>query len=156
MTWHRYTLGGLRYAISVVDANGEAISNYALKEAAMVCVPLPPELRSNIANIVPVATNDGDQVTVLSTSVRITPQGVSVCGKLSLLPATVAVGRTGSPPDVIDPDGETVEEGFLPDTGGESPSRHWILWLLLAGAMATALGALMFRSTTRSSRNRSF
>ena len=103
MTWHRYTLGGLRYAISVVDADGEAVSDYALSDAATTCVPLPPELRGSIADIVMAVTEDGGGMTVLSTSVKITPDGVSVCGKLSTLPVTVAVGKVGSPPEVVDP-----------------------------------------------------
>ena len=140
MTWHRYTLGGPRYAISVVDADGEAVSDYGLNDAVTACAPLPPELRGNIAEIVLAATDGGGGMTVLSTSVKITPDGVSVCGKLSTLPATVAVGKVGSPPEVVDPDGETLEEGLLPDTGGESPSRHWVLWLFLAGAVAAVAG----------------
>ena len=156
MTWHRYTLGGQKYAISVIDADRVLVSDYALNKAVTACAPLPSELRGNIADIVLAAADDAGGTTVLSTSVKITPSGVSVCGKLSTLPATVAVGKVGSPPEMFDPGEETVEAGPLPDTGGESPSRHWILWLLLAGAMATALGTSLFWSTARSSRNRSF
>ena len=140
MTWHRYTLGGLKYVISVVDAGGEAVSDYALSDAATTCVPLPPELRGSIADIVLAVTEDGGGMTVLSTSVKITPDGVSVCGKLSTLPATVAAGKVGSPPEVVDPSEDEVAESPLPDTGGESPSRHWVLWLLLAGAVAAVAG----------------
>ena len=144
------------YIEGVFNADGEAVSDYALSDAATTCVPLPPELRGSIADIVLAVTEDGGGMTVLSTSVKITPDGVSVCGKLSTLPATVAAGKVGSPPEVVDPSEDDVAESPLPDTGGESPSRHWVLWLLLAGAMATALGTSLFWSTARSSRNRSF
>ena len=144
MTWHRYTLGGLRYAISVVDADGEAVSDYALSDAATTCVPLPPELRGSIADIVMAVTEDGGGMTVLSTSVKITPDGVSVCGKLSTLPATVAAGKVGSPPEVVDPSEDVAEEP-LPDTGGAAPSTPWMLYLMLTGMFVTAAGLTAMR-----------
>ena len=148
MTWHRYTLAGQRYAISVVDADGDAVSDYGLNEAVTACVPLPPELRGNIADIVLAATDDAGGTTVLSTSVKITPDGVSVCGKLSTLPATVAVGKAGSPPEVVDPI-DDVAEGPLPDTGGVAPATPWLLWLALAGMFATVTGWTVLRRVRR-------
>ena len=139
MTWHRYTLGGLRYAISVVDAGGEALSDYGLNEAITACVPLPPELRGNISDIVLAAADAGGGTAVLSTSIKIASDGVSVCGKLSTLPATVAVGKVGSPPEVVDPAEEVVEDP-LPDTGGFAPLTPWLIWLALAGMFVTAAG----------------
>ena len=148
MTWHRYTLAGQRYAISVVDADGDAVSDYGLNEAVTACVPLPPELRGNIADIVLAATDHAGGTTVLSTSVKITPDGVSVCGKLSTLPATVAVGKAGSPPEVVDPI-DDVAEGPLPDTGGVAPATPWLLWLALAGMFATVTGWTVLRRVRR-------
>ncbi len=141
MTWHRYTLGGLRYAIGVVDADGESVSDYGLNEAITACVPLPSELRGNISDIVMLTVPDEDEgTTVLSTSVKITPDGVSVCGKLSTLPVTVAVGKAGSPPEVVDPAEEIEDVGPLPDTGGFTPVTPWLIWLALAGMFVTAAG----------------
>ena len=145
MTWHRYTLGGLKYVISAVDASGEPVSDYGLAEAVTACVPLPAELRGNIAEIFLTAADDGGDTTVLSTSVKITPDGVSVCGKLSTLPATVAVGKAGSPPEVVDPSEDDVAEGPLPDTGGVAPATPWLLYLLLAGMFVTAAGLTAMR-----------
>ena len=144
MTWHRYTLGGQRYAIRVVDADGDAVSDYGLNEAVTACVPLPPELRGNISDIVLAATDDAGGTTVLSTSVKITPDGVSVCGKLSTLPATVAVGKAGSPPEVVDPSDDVAEEP-LPDTGGVAPATPWLLYLMLTGLFATVAGLTVLR-----------
>ncbi len=154
MTWHRYTLGGLKYVISAVDASGEAVSDYGLAEAVTACVPLPAELRGNIAEIFLTAADDGGDTTVLSTSVKITPDGVSVCGKLSTLPATVAVGKVGSPPEVADPSEEVVDEGPLPDTGRASLAQGWVLWLMLAGAVTAVLGASALRLRARARRRR--
>ena len=139
MTWHRYTLAGQRYAISVVDADGDAVSDYGLNKAVTACVPLPSELRGNIADIVLAAADDAGDTTVLSTSVKITPDGVSVCGKLSTLPVTVAVGKAGSPPVVVAPSEDVAEEP-LPDTGGVAPATPWLLYLLLAGMFVTVAG----------------
>ena len=148
MTWHRYTLAGQRYAISVVDADGDAVSDYGLNEAVTACVPLPPELRGNIADIVLAATDDAGGTTVLSTSVKITPDGVSVCGKLSTLPARVAVGKAGSPLEVVDPSDDVAEEP-LPDTGGVAPATPWLLYLMLTGLFATVAGLTVLRRVRR-------
>ncbi len=149
MTWHRYTLGGLRYAISVVDADGEAVSDYGLNEAITACVPLPPEFRGNISDIVLAATDDSGGMSVLSTSVKITSDGASVCGQLSTLPATVAVGKAGSPPAVVAPADEVVVEDPLPDTGGFAPLTPWLIWLALAGMFVTAAGLAAVRRSRR-------
>ena len=145
MTWHRYTLGGQRYAISVIDADRVLVSDYALNKAVTACAPLPSELRGNIADIVLAAADDAGGTTVLSTSVKITPDGVSVCGKLSTLPATVAVGKAGSPPEVVDPGEDDVAEEPLPDTGGAAPAKPWLLYLMLTGMFATVAGLTAMR-----------
>ena len=79
MTWHRYTLAGQRYVISVVDADRVLVSDYALNKAVTACAPLPSELRGNIADIVLAAADDAGGTTVLSTSVKITPDAESRC-----------------------------------------------------------------------------
>ena len=63
-----------------------------------------------------------------------------MCGKLSTLPVTVAVGKAGSPPEVVDPAEEIEDVGPLPDTGGFAPVTLWLVWLTLAGMLATAAG----------------
>ena len=92
--------------------------------------------------------DDAGGTTVLSTSVKITPSGVSVCGKLSTLPVTVAVGKEGAPPEVVDPIDDVAEEP-LPDTGGAAPATPWLLHLLLAGMFATVAGMTVLRRIRR-------
>ena len=143
MIWHRYTLGGLRYSIGVADAGGEPVSDYLLDSAATVCVPLPAELRGNVADIVLVAIDEADEITILSTSVKITPDGVAVCGKLSTAPSTVAVGRIGAPPDVVEPDQTGMDAlEMLPDTGGKSVPSFWLMMIIAAGIIATTIGTI--------------
>ena len=139
-TWHRYTFGGRRYAIGVIDAEGETITEYSLNHVASVCVPLPDELRANISDIVMAATRSGDGFTVLSTRVRITPDGVAVCGNISTLPADVTVGRSGPPLAEDDPIVEPAEDEPLPDTGGSAPASTHLVLLLILGSFAL-LGA---------------
>ena len=143
-TWHRYTLAGQKYAISVIDADRVLVSDYALNKAVTACVPLPSALRGSITHIVLAAMDDAGGTTVLSTSVKITPSGVSVCGKLSTLPVTVAVGKEGAPPEVVAPSEDVAEEP-LPDTGGVAPATPWLLWLALAGMFATVTGLTVLR-----------
>ena len=97
MTHQRYTLGGNMYQISAVDASGTSISSYELRSAATVCLPLPDELRTNISDLAIVAMNADGTLTILSTSVQIGDAGSEVCGNLSQLPASVAVGNEGAP-----------------------------------------------------------
>ena len=97
MTHQRYTLGGNMYKVSAVDASSAAISSYELSSAAKVCLPLPDELRTNIADLAIVAINADGSLTILSTSVRIGSAGADVCGNISGIPASVAVGSEGAP-----------------------------------------------------------
>ena len=154
MTWHRYTLGGLRYAIGVTDASGEPVSDYLLDSASTVCVPLPPELRGNIADIVLVAIDEADQITILSTSVKITLDDFAVCGKLSTVPSTVAVGRIGAPPDVVEPDQTGMDAlEMLPDTGGKSVPSFWLMMIIAAGIVATTIGTIYVARARRTNSN---
>ena len=140
-TWHRYTLGGQIYAIGAVDAIGTTVSSYAFGVPAVVCVPMPNELRGSIADIVLTSTNVDGNSTVLSTRVKITPEGVQVCGNLSTVPANVAVGKVGSPPEIEDPDAATDGSGEpLPDTGGAQPMLPLLYLLAILGMVVSLAG----------------
>ena len=124
----------------VVDSTGATIADYVLEEAAGVCVPMPAELRANIADIVLTAMTGDGWMSVLSTRVRITPDGVIVCGNLSSLAPDVAVGKVGSPPEIEDPEIATLDPGIPPDTGATSPGRPWAFAFLTAGLFIVAIG----------------
>ena len=93
-TYQRYSLGGSWYEISAVDASGNSVSSYGLSDAVEVCIPLPDALRSNISDLAIVAINADDSLTILSSIVRISASGNKVCGNLSSVPASVAVGTS--------------------------------------------------------------
>ena len=131
MTHQRYTLGGSQYDIAVVDSEGETITSYRLNAAAKVCVPLPGELSENISEVAILATNADGTLTVLSSSVRIGASGTEVCGSISELPATVAVGKQGAPAAIPAPTPEPTPEA--PETGGKAPSAGVMVWLVLMG-----------------------
>ncbi len=133
MTQHRYTLGGRKYAISAVDASGTAVDSYELEGPAMVCVPMPPELRSNLPSVglVSVDENGDTQLKAITAWVRITPN-LAVCGNLSVLPATIAASIPGSPPPL--PTATPEPAPSLPPTGGTvSASSTAFGWALLIG-----------------------
>ncbi len=133
MTHQRYTLGGNMYGVHAVDASGAAISSYVLEDPAEVCVPLPASLRANISGLSLAAINSDGSLTVLAAQVRLDESGgTMVCGNLSNLPASVAVGAAGAP-DAI-PTATPVPEPELPPTGGTSPASGSLLWVLLLGA----------------------
>ena len=142
MTHQRYTLGGNMYAISAVDSSQAAISSYVLDDPAMACVPLPDELRSNISDLALVAINSDGSLTILAAQVRIRSAGNIVCGALSNLPASVAVGSSGAPAAIPTPTPEPT--AVPPETGGTAPaSSMMVLWSMLLGVAVFALGSVL-------------
>ncbi len=137
---HRYTLAGLWHEIRAVDADGAPVSGYSLRAPLRVCLPLPPELRSSIADVAVVSANADDSLTVLAASIRFDGASTSVCANLSELPATVAAGRRGSPADLPAPvpDPEEIE---TPDTGGAAPPIGALTALLILGIAVILAGA---------------
>ena len=143
MTHQRYTLGGNSYGVHAVDASGAAISSYVLEDPATVCVPLPAAMRANISNLALAAINSDGSLTILAAQVRLdTGTGnTMVCGNLSNLPATVAVGAQGAP-DAI-PTATPVPEPVLPVTGGASPTSGSLVWILLLGTAVVVSGTFI-------------
>ena len=151
MTHQRYTLGGNMYGVHVVDSTGAMISDYVLEDPAKVCVPLPNMFRASISDLALVTINSDNSLTILAATVRLNSDaggGASVCGNLSNLPASVAVGSTGAP-DAI-PTATPIPTPEPPDTGGTAPSSSGALWLLLILGIATiALGFVFVQNRNR-------
>ena len=144
-THHRYTLAGSNYAITVVDASGARVNDYSLGEPVTACVRLPDQLRANISDIVLAATNDGEDLSVLATTVKITGAGVDVCGATSYVPTTVAVGAFGAPAAIPEPTPELAPEDTLPDTGDAAPGFFGLILLMLLGVLIAGLGVNALR-----------
>ena len=144
MTHQRYTIGGNMYGIHAVDDSGAAISSYVLDDPATVCVPLPDELRQNISELAVVAINGDGSLTILSAQVRLSSAGTMVCGGLSKLPASVAVGSAGAPLPLPTAVPEPTPEA--PDTGGAAPRSGALIWLLMIGMVVLASGFAAVRS----------
>ena len=142
---HRYTLVGDSYEILAVDSSGQRVSDYRLASPVQACIPLPDALQSNISDVAIAATDGSGSLTILASSVRITPEGAILCGNLSELPATIAAAKVGAPPDFPTPTPTSEEE--LPDTGGSAPSSsRGMLWMLLIGITAAMIGATVIRA----------
>ncbi len=152
MTAHRYTLVGDAFTISVAESAGEAINSYALNGAAKVCLPLPAAARSNISDIALVVKMSNGSLQILSGTVRIAgASGPDVCGHVSSIPATVAVGTAGAPA-AFTPTPEPTSTPEPPETGGTAPTNGAPLALiLLLGIAAAALGTFLLagRRATR-------
>ena len=147
-THQRYTLGGNIYGIHVVDGMGSSINSYVLDAAAQVCLPLPDMLRSNISNVAIVVINDNDTLTVLSASAKIGATGTMVCGKISGLPASVAVGHVGSPAAI--PTATPEPTPVPPPTGATAPASNGILvWAILLGLAITGAGTILAMARRR-------
>ena len=155
MTHQRYTLGGNMYGIHVVDAAGASVSSYELDDPAQVCLPLPSELSSNISKVALVALNADDTLTILSSSVKLGSSGTSVCGNISTLPASVAVGTSGAPDAIPTATPEPTPEP--PDTGGTAPSdsNGMLVWAILLGLAITGVGTVLAMARRRRSSSQS-
>ena len=139
MSGHRYTLGGTKYTVAAIDSERNSVASYRLNATVEICIPVPTEMRANISNVEMIATSDdGSQITVLSSSVRVVPS-LSVCGNTSTLPVNVAAGIPGSPPPMPEPTPDP--EPALPATGGAGPESNVVLiWALLMGVALIATG----------------
>ncbi len=151
-TSQRYTLGGSEYDIAVVDSNGGEVSSYRLDSAAEVCVPMPDMFRANISDVSLAAVNDDGTLTILQSSVKIAGAGNDVCGAVSSLPATVAVGISGAPPDVPTP--VPPPEPEAPATGGWSPSSNAAMFVLLLGLSIALIGTMLLVGRRRATQTR--
>ena len=147
--YRRYTVGGSWYEVSAVDALGAQISSFELNDPAEVCIPLPNALRSKISELALVAINSDDSFTVLASQVKIGPYGTNVCGRLSSVPVTIAVGSLGAPSSVLAEMLGAEDGSQLPSTGGAAPSSNdGLIWTLPIGLIIAAFGfgAIWIRS----------
>ena len=140
-TGGRYTLGGFWYAIDVVDATGASVADYGFNKPLRVCLPLPPELRSNVSGIVMLAIRPDGSVTMLTASVFIGEAGLKVCGALSFAPVKVAVGVIGTPPSVaiVEPTPAIREISV----GAVSPSIGFAWMWIAFWAMVAIVGGML-------------
>ena len=149
MTHQRYTLGGNMYGVHAVDSTGASVSDYVLDEAAEVCVPLPDAFRARISDLALVTINSDGSLTILAANVRLGDGGsASVCGNLSNLPASVAVGSMGAPAAI--PTATPIPTPVPPETGGSAPTSNGMLWVLVLGTAIILLGATVVLTTRRS------
>ena len=141
MSGHRYTLGGTKYTVAAIDSERNSVASYRLNATVEICIPVPTEMRANISNVEMIATSDdGSQITVLSSSVRVVPS-LSVCGNTSTLPVNVAAGIPGSPPPMPEPTPDP--EPALPATGGAGPASTVVLaWSFVIGVALVSTGTL--------------
>ena len=146
-TYPRYTLSGHSYSIEVVDASGQPIPTYRLNTYAEACLPLPDEFRANISDVAVTVINDDDTLTILTTKVMLDAGGIMVCGRISSLPALVAVGVEGAPADLPEPD--PIVRAIPPETGGVTPDATVIALVFVLGVAIAGIGVTLLSWTRR-------
>ena len=151
MTHQRYTLGGNMYGVHAVDGSGAAISSYQLEDPARVCVPLPDELSTRISDLALVGINSDGSLTIHAANVRIGDNGTQVCGNVSGIPTSVAVGSQGAP---AAPPTETPPDEVLPATGATAPASNGALIALFAGLTLAIIGTTTALTRRRRSQDR--
>ncbi len=140
MMHQRYTLAGNLYNISALDVSGAPVSNYQLNSSVEFCAPLADSLRANISDVATLAMNADGSLTVLSTLIRISGDGVLGCANVSTVPVMVALGTSGSPAAIPTATPEPIPEP--PATGGYSPggSIGFMLLLFITGLITVGSG----------------
>ena len=146
LTHQRYTLQGDKYDMTVFDSNGNRLSEYQMNTFVEVCLPLPQHLRHQISDVELAIINKNRSQTLLSSTIAFAGERLRVCGRVSTLPATVAVGVEGAPDVLPSPTPEPEE----PDTGGSAPNDLATLVLMILGLAVVTVGALTLRRTRRS------
>lgn len=151
-TQHRYTLSGSFYALTAIDSDGGASSRFRLAEPATACVPMPSALTPRLSEIALLAYPEhAAGLTVLGTQVSRAEGGeYVVCGRVSELPARLAVGVRGAPAALTVPEiaGDITQgSDSLPNTGAMTLSTA-AAWLgILAGIALVMLAASATMST---------
>ena len=143
-TWHRYTLYGTEYEVTVVDASGVAYPSFTFRKPVTICIPMYDDFRSDFPDVALIAIDDEGELTSLASIVRINNEGIHLCGAKSEFPTNVAAGGEGSPP----PSEALVEEEY-PDTGGSAPPQVIIIITMLLGITATIVGLTLWRRLRR-------
>ena len=146
LTHQRYTLQGDKYDMTVFDSNGNRLSEYQMNTFVEVCLPLPQHLRHQISDVELAIINKNRSQTLLSSTIAFAGERLRVCGRVSTLPATVAVGVEGAPDVLLSPTPEPEE----PDTGGSAPNDLATLVLMILGLAVVTVGALTLRRTRNS------
>ena len=141
---YRYALAGDIYSVSAVDSAGDEISDYSFDRPVQICVPLPPALRGNIADITALNINPDGSLTALTSKIISTPNGnPKVCGALGMLPADIAAGKRGAPDPTFSPVPTATPEP--PETGGRAVSYAWVLIAGILGIAMLMLGSATLR-----------
>ena len=144
MTHQRYTLGGNSYGVlrgRRFRRRDQQLRPWKTRRWS-VCRSRP-RCESNISQLALVAINSDGSLTILAAQVRLdTGTGnTMVCGNLSNLPASVAVGAQGAPDAIPTP--VPTPEPVLPVTGGASPASGSLVWILLLGTAVVVSGTFV-------------
>ncbi len=140
----RYKLAGYWYRVQPVDRSGQTFNAYSLEKPAKICLPLPEELRSTIADVSIAQDEHGDgNLTILASNLIITVDGLIVCANTTALPINAAIAITAEhapqlPPAPVFP---TPDE-TLPETGGLQPPHPTILILTIILTLAALITTL--------------
>ena len=129
------SVAGSFYDINVIAQDGDPpLASYGdLDDPLTVCLPFPEQFRADLSNVVAIERKSDGSFALLTTKVRTNAGGggLTVCGALSTLPATVGVAQLGTVPAL--PPTPAPEED-LPEAGATAPSAIAVVLMLLAGA----------------------
>ncbi len=152
-TEHRYTLSGRFYGLTALEDESATSSRYRLAEPSTVCVPMPRALMPRLADVALVAYEVETSLTVLGTELtRADDGGYVVCGRVSELPARLAVGVRGAPIALTDAEiasAGTEGSEALPNTGAASIGYEVARFGALAGFALAALAGIALIASRR-------
>ncbi|MCY4474178.1 MAG: hypothetical protein OXC83_01940 [Chloroflexi bacterium] len=147
----RFMTEGIQCEISVVDANGEAVSDYRLLKPGQICMPLPKPFRAEAVNALVGSINPDATLTRLTSKLFFVRSAgtLNVCGSIGIIPATTVVAlpaeAAGELPTTPVPTPDVADI----DTGGASLTSGTAVFILLFSLATATLGIALVLARRR-------
>ena len=148
----RFLIHDTQCRVSAVDHAGTTITDYQLRVAGDICIPMPDAFRSNVFDARMIAVDANGDVQILSSWVRINQPDapLKLCGKSSRIPLIAAAAvpanlaqQLYTPTPIPGPRDEIT----TPETGPYNlpPQVVWISLLLLGTGIVTVTTVIIAR-----------
>ena len=129
------------FNISAIDAQGQGLDETSFNRPVLACAPVPNELKPRISSLSLATVATGGSITPIGRNIVNGPQGLTLCGYITRLPASVVVvsksATTNTNTQTSGAEGiESDADARLPDAGGQAPG--W--WLSLTTLLVTLVG----------------
>ena len=136
-----WTVAADVFNISAIDAKGQRLEETSFNRPVLACAPVPNELKPRIATLSLAKVATDGSITPIGRNIVNGPQGLTSCGYITRLPASlVVVNKSTSTDSDTQKSGtngiESDADARLPDAGGQAPGY----WLPFTTLLVTLVG----------------